>query len=142
MSVPRLNSTKTIEIPAAEFERTRNTPAVPFIAASMGRLTRDSTSSGAIPCDSVKIVTVGAVRSGKTSTGARTATIPPYTRNTAAMTRTMRRFLTDQLIILFSISLDLVCMHPGICGPKFLQLELVSALSDDAFSVFDTGEYG
>ena len=53
----------------AELERTRKTPAVPFIADSMGRVTSASTSSGARPCDSVSTVTVGAVRSGKTSMG-------------------------------------------------------------------------
>ena len=64
-------------MPIAEFDRTRKTPAVPFIADSIGSVTSDSTSSGASPCDSVRIVTVGAVRSGKTSTGDRNATSPP-----------------------------------------------------------------
>jgi len=66
-----------MEIPAAEFDLTRKTPAVPFMAASIGRETSASTSSGAIPWDSVRIVTVGDVRSGNTSTGARSAMMPP-----------------------------------------------------------------
>jgi hypothetical protein len=49
MSVPNSNSTKTMEMPMAELERTRKTPAVPFIADSIGRPTNDSTSSGANP---------------------------------------------------------------------------------------------
>ncbi len=39
------------------------------MALSIGNVTSDSISSGAMPWPSVRIVTVGAVRSGKTSTG-------------------------------------------------------------------------
>ena len=46
-----------------------STPVAPFITVSMGKLTNVSTSSGASPSASEKIVTVGRFRSGKTSTG-------------------------------------------------------------------------
>ncbi len=45
-------------------ERTRSTPGTPFIAVSIGKETRVSTSSGARPLASVKIVMVGLLRSG------------------------------------------------------------------------------
>ena len=45
--------TLTTEMPTAEEERTFSTPGVPLIALSMGRVTRDSTSSGASPGASV-----------------------------------------------------------------------------------------
>jgi hypothetical protein len=77
MSVPSSNSTKMIEIPTAELERTRNTSVVPFMAVSIGTVTSASTSSGARPWASVSTVTVGAVRSGKTSTGVRAVTKAP-----------------------------------------------------------------
>ena len=55
--------------PIAEIERTLRTLAAPFIADSIGKLIKSSASSGAIPWVSVRMVTVGAVKSGKTSTG-------------------------------------------------------------------------
>ena len=60
-------------MPTAVDERTRRTPEAPFRAASMGNVTWLSTSVGAMPCASVMTVTVGAVRSGNTSTGMRGA---------------------------------------------------------------------
>ena len=71
ISTPHSNSTQTTEKPTAVEERTLRTPDAPLRAASMGKVTSVSTSSGAIPCASVMTVTVGAVRSGKTSTGMR-----------------------------------------------------------------------
>ena len=65
MSVPQSNSTQTTAMPTAVAERTRRTPDAPLIAASIGNVTSDSISSGAMPRPSVRIVTVGAVRSGK-----------------------------------------------------------------------------
>ncbi len=73
MSVPQSNSAQTIDSPMPEAERTRRTPLAPFMAASIGKVTRVSTSSGARPCASVMTVTVGRFRSGKTSTGIRVA---------------------------------------------------------------------
>ena len=60
-----------IDKPTVEFDRTRSTPAAPFSTVSMGKVTRVSTSSGDRPGDSVKIVTVGRLRSGNTSMGNR-----------------------------------------------------------------------
>ena len=48
-------------------------PEAPLSAASMGNVTWLSTSVGAMPWASVMTVTVGAVRSGNTSTGMRRA---------------------------------------------------------------------
>ena len=56
-------------MPGPETERMRRTPDAPFSADSIGNVTSSSTSSGASPCASVITVTVGAVRSGKMSTG-------------------------------------------------------------------------
>src|SRR5918995_3730075 len=100
MSIPQSNSTQMTEIPVAVEDRTRRTPEAPLTAVSIGNVTNVSTSSGAIPCASVMIVTEGAVRSGKTSTGILTATIVPPTRTTAAMARTINRFARDQPISL------------------------------------------
>ncbi len=83
MSVPQSNSTQTTAIPTAVAERTRRTPAAPLTAASIGNVTSASISSGAMPCPSAITVTVGAVRSGNTSTGMSRATTAPATSNTA-----------------------------------------------------------
>ena len=69
MSVPQSNSTKTIDSPTVETERTRVTPGMPFIEVSIGKVTSCSTSSAASPSASVISVIVGLFRSGKTSTG-------------------------------------------------------------------------
>ena len=69
MSVPQSNSTHTTAMPTAVADRTRRTPEAPLIALSSGNVTSDSISSGAMPWPSVRMVTVGAVRSGKTSIG-------------------------------------------------------------------------
>ena len=52
-----------------ELERTRITPGAPLSDVSIGSVTRVSTSSGARPGASVRIVTVGRFKSGNTSTG-------------------------------------------------------------------------
>ena len=70
MSVPHSNSTQTTEKPVVDEERTRRTPVAPFTAVSMGKVTSCSTSSAAMPLASVMTTTVGAFRSGKTSTSA------------------------------------------------------------------------
>lgn len=56
----------------------RATPGMPFIAVSIGKVTRRTTSSGARPSASVSKVTVGRLRSGKTSTGTRGSTKEPH----------------------------------------------------------------
>ena len=73
-SAPQSKSTQTTAMPTAVDDRTRRTPDAPFRPASMGKVTSASMSVGAIPCPSTSTVTVGAVRSGSTSTGIRTAT--------------------------------------------------------------------
>ena len=69
MSVPQSNSTQITPTPTAVAERTRRTPDAPLMALSIGNVTSDSISSGAMPWPSARMVTVGAVRSGNTSTG-------------------------------------------------------------------------
>ncbi len=51
-----------------------------------------------MPGASARMVTVGAVRSGRTSSGMRDAVHPPHTRNAAARTITTGRWLRDQRI--------------------------------------------
>ena len=68
MSVPQSNSMFTMENPVVEEDLTRRTLVAPFKADSTGKVTSLSTSSGAIPSASVITTTVGAFRSGKTST--------------------------------------------------------------------------
>jgi hypothetical protein len=55
--------------PALDTERTLSTPGRPFMVVSSGKVMSCSTSSGAMPPASVIRVTVGLLRSGKTSTG-------------------------------------------------------------------------
>ena len=62
-----------MENPVVEDERTRRTSVAPFNAVSTGKLTKRSTSSGAIPFASVITTTVGAFKSGNTSTSILTA---------------------------------------------------------------------
>ena len=71
MSMSQSNSTHTTEKPVVEEERTRLTPVAPFTAVSIGNVTSISTSSAAIPPASVMTTTVGAFRSGNTSTSVR-----------------------------------------------------------------------
>ena len=60
-----------------ELERTRFTPGAPLSEVSIGSVTSVSTSSGARPGASVRMLTVGRLRSGKTSTGNCNAVKPP-----------------------------------------------------------------
>ena len=71
ISVSQLKVTYRKDKPADEVERMDSTPGNPFIAVSSGKVINCSTSSAAIPPASVMIVTVGLLRSGKTSTGVR-----------------------------------------------------------------------
>jgi hypothetical protein len=71
MSSPQSNSTQSSESPIALALRRRRTPARPPICASSGTVTFCSTSSAARPGASVSTTTVGALSSGKTSTGMR-----------------------------------------------------------------------
>ena len=98
ISVPHSNSTQMVEKPTAVEERTRRTSAAPLTAVSMGNVTRVSTSSLAIPCASVSTVTVGAVKSGKTSIGSWIAVITPLTRKNRVPTRTTSLYLRERFI--------------------------------------------
>ena len=103
MSVPHSNSTQTTEMPTAVAERTRRTFAAPFIDASIGNETRVSTSTGAMPWASVMTVTVGAVRSGKTSTGMLVATYPPSPIRRSERAMTSERFWSERRMMELSI---------------------------------------
>ena len=95
-SAPQSKSTQITATPTAVAERIRRTPGEPFNADSIGMVTRASRSAGAMPYPSTSTVTVGAVRSGRTSTGIRAATTAPQARPTAARAATTRRLRTDQ----------------------------------------------
>ena len=90
-----------MENPVVEEERTRRTFVAPLTAVSMGKVTSRSTSSGAIPAASVITTTVGALRSGKTSTSERLAERIPATTHRAAITRTAARLFSENAMILF-----------------------------------------
>jgi hypothetical protein len=96
MSWPQSNSTQTTATPTAVADLTRRTPAAPLSADSIGSVTSDSISSGSMPGASARIVTVGAVRSGRTSSGMCDAVQPPHTRNAAGRAMTAERWLSDQ----------------------------------------------
>jgi hypothetical protein len=63
--------------PALDTERTLSTPGRPFMVVSSGKVISCSTSSAAMPPDSVMMVTVGLLRSGNTSTGVRESVNAP-----------------------------------------------------------------
>ena len=69
MSTDQSKVTYMKDRPALDTERMASTPGKPFIAVSSGNVMSCSTSSEAIPPDSVMMVTVGLFKSGKTSTG-------------------------------------------------------------------------
>ncbi len=59
MSVPQRNSSVTSDWPARETERTSRTLRMMLTDSSTGRVTSVSSSSGAAPGSSVRIVMVG-----------------------------------------------------------------------------------
>ena len=97
-SVPQSNSIQTMEKPIEEAERTRRTPVAPFMTVSIGRVTSVSTSSGAREAASVRIVTVGAVRLGNTSTGMLRARMTPVTSVATDTANTNSLFFNDHSI--------------------------------------------
>ena len=103
MSVPQSNSTQTIDSPMPDADRTRRTSLAPFIADSMGKVTSVSTSSGASPCASVMIVTVGRFKFGKTSMGSCAACRPPKITRTTVTASTSTRFLRQKAIMWLSM---------------------------------------
>jgi hypothetical protein len=112
MSVPHSNSTVTTLIPIPVLERTRRTALAPFMAVSIGKVISRSTSSGDMPCASATMVTDGAVRSGKTSTGARDAVQPPHASASAAAASTSRRLCSDQPMMRSIKSVVRQCVWP------------------------------
>ena len=70
---------------------------------SSGTVTWVSTSSGESPGASMRIVTVGFVRSGRTSTGSSVAVRKPSTIKRMEMATTIARFARDHLMSLLSI---------------------------------------
>ena len=103
MSVPQSNSTHTTENPVVDDERTRRTSVAPFRAVSMVNVTTFSTSSAAIPPASVMTTTVGAFRSGNTSTSIRCAVYIPAAARIPATIITRIRLRSEYCIILFSM---------------------------------------
>ena len=104
MSVPQSNSTHTTENPVVEDERTRRTSVAPFTAVSIGKVTVRSTSSAAMPLASVITTTVGAFRSGKTSTSmCRAVKVPATSRMTPTIiTNSLLR--NEKSMILFNMA--------------------------------------
>jgi len=104
MSVPQSNSTHTNENPYDEFDLTLRTFVAPFTAVSIGNVTIRSTSSAAIPCASVITTTVGAVKSGNTSTSISLAVYVPRIISTTAPSKTKNLLFNENSIILFNIT--------------------------------------
>ena len=102
MSVPQSNSTHTTEKPVVDDDLTRRTSVAPLTAVSMGKVTRRSTSSDAMPCASVMTTTVGALRSGKTSTSILHAVQMPTTMSSTLKNRMTGRLCNEKEIILFN----------------------------------------
>ena len=105
MSVSQSNSTHTTENPIVLEERTRCTSVAPLTAVSMGKVTRRSTSSAAIPLASVMITTVGALRSGKTSTSMCLAVQQPPMIKIRVASKTSARLRKEKAMILLSMFL-------------------------------------
>ena len=104
MSVPQSNSTHTTENPVVDDERTRRTSVAPLTAVSMGKVTVFSTSSGAMPCASVMMTTVGAFRSGNTSTSMVSVTYMPPKVSSTAVSRMKSLLCSANSIILLSMA--------------------------------------
>ncbi len=85
-------------------ERTRRTSVAPFNAVSTGNVTKRSTSSGAMPLASVITTTVGAFKSGNTSTSILVAVYVPASIKRMDATKTTNLLFSENLIILFNIT--------------------------------------
>ena len=75
-----------------------------FKVVSTGSVTSVSTSSGARPGASVRMVTVGRFKSGKTSTGSFVMTRTPYASNSSAAATTNKRLWSENAITRSNIS--------------------------------------
>src|SRR5262245_3868268 len=109
MSCPQSNSTQITATPTAVAERTRRTPEAPFRADSIGKVTSDSISVGTMPRPSTRMVTVGALKSGRTSSGILDITYPPQLRKATARETTTMRLFRDQ-----RISLSIIGLAPNV----------------------------
>jgi hypothetical protein len=89
------NSTQMSEMPMADDERRRRTPAAPLSVCSSGTVTSCSTSSGARPLASVTTVTEGADSSGSTSSGICEARYAPSTTSSTAAASTHARWRSE-----------------------------------------------
>src|SRR5690606_20518923 len=105
--------TQTMEKPTEEADRTRRTPIAPFMAVSRGKVTKVSTSSGAREAASVRMVTVGAVRLGNTSTGMLTARMAPVTRIATDIANTNSGFFNDHSISAVMLFPYIFCHAPS-----------------------------
>ena len=103
VSIPHSKSTQTIVTPTAVAERTLRTPGAPFMAVSRGIVTSCSMSAGATLGCSTTTVTLGAVKSGSTSTGNSAIAKPPQTTNATVNASTKARLSRDHRIRAFSI---------------------------------------
>jgi hypothetical protein len=113
MSLPKSNITTTFEIPVIETDLTSLTPGMPFKADSIGNETSASTSSGASPGASVRTVTWGGAKSGKTSTSDWNETIRPAITKKSDRTTTMKRSRIDHYLKTLAASeLSLLLLHP------------------------------
>src|SRR6185369_15560323 len=101
-------------MPKREVERTSLSFGSPEIACSKGAETWRSISSGERAGATVFTWTWTGVVSGKASRGSLKKASIPSTATTDQVTMTTRRWLRDQLIILFSITLS----YFGIAGTK------------------------
>jgi hypothetical protein len=90
--------------PCEETERTLRTSVAPFTEVSMGKVTKRSTSSDAIPCASVITTTVGEVKSGNTSTSIFMAVLIPITTNNTELSKIKYLLFSENFIILLSMS--------------------------------------
>src|SRR5262249_39252843 len=137
MSVPQSNSTHTTAMPRAVAERTRRTFKAPLMALSIGNVTRDSISSGAIPRPSVRIVTVGAVKSGNTSTGISRAVQMPPASSSAEKRITIQWCSIDHCTSRFMMgsSVDVAFSRETLRGGR--ELDFIRPANHDAIADAD-----
>ena len=87
----------------SEVERSRVRPATPISEFSIGWVTRASTSSGERPGASVRMVTVGLVRSGRTSTGSSLPVLNPISQDQQHRQRMIARLRSDHRMRWFNM---------------------------------------
>src|SRR5690606_16899193 len=112
---------------------------------STGKVTIRSTSSGAIPCASVMTTTVGAFRSGNTSTSILDATYKPDSVKSSEAIRTANRLFNENAIIRLSIVIyvcnhflsDLMYVAMGNCFAHAGQFQMVGAFGHNFIAFLD-----